>query len=223
MANFVLLPGKNGSHGFMEYLIPLLAESPPLSLLPPSPPASPSLSSRSSSPTATTINPYVPFQHAFNACALAWLGNRVGRRTLLPSPVPSPPPHLSAEERATTPGQLIGRAFGEYARALRAMQTLLKHDPQRAAASDAVLASVLLLGLFESISARRIGDYAWGSHTLGAVQLVKTRGRSLLKTRVGWGLWVGVRIQMVGFSSSSSSSSSCCCCCCCCCCCLLPG
>lgn len=37
----------------------------------------------------------------------------------------------------------------------------------------------------------------WGSHTEGAIQLVKARGKKQLKTKIGLGLFTAVRTQMV--------------------------
>ena len=73
-------------------------------------------------------------QHAFNACALAWLGNRHGNG--------DGPPSVGGKA-----GGSLGKAFAEYSRALRAMQIALR-DPARCR-SDGVLAAVLLLGMFE--------------------------------------------------------------------------
>ena len=64
-------------------------------------------------------------QHAFNACALSLLGNRISSG--------SP--------------QFAVQAYSEYSKALTATQFALK-DPQ-ASISDATLATVLLLGIFE--------------------------------------------------------------------------
>jgi hypothetical protein len=64
-------------------------------------------------------------QHAFNACALASLGNRVSADGL----------------------DFRDRAYNEYTRALSATNTALQ-DPE-ASKTDAVLAAVLLLGMFE--------------------------------------------------------------------------
>ena len=112
------------------------------------------------------------FKLAFEACSFASLGNGVG------------------------PGNdLDKRALGKYTKALAMTFQALK-DPELSK-TDATLASVLLLGLFENITARQIGMLAWGSHTEGAIQLVKQRGRKQLRTKTGLQLFIAVRTQMV--------------------------
>ncbi|KAH6614770.1 hypothetical protein B0J18DRAFT_374452 [Chaetomium sp. MPI-SDFR-AT-0129] len=144
-ANFVLVPGPDGSRGFLDYLLPLLNHSKGDEHL----------------------------VRAFNACALASWGNRMACRA----------------------GGILGKAFGEYSQALRATQAALV-DPVRWK-DDSVLAAVLLLGMFENITAKQIGSLAWGSHTEGAIQLVKARGRAQLKTKVGLQLFIAVRTQLI--------------------------
>lgn len=96
-ANFVLVPHQDGSRGFMDYLVPMMKDEPSDSHL----------------------------THAFNACALASLGNKV-----------------------TANGINFGeRALGEYTKALAKTHVSLR-DPE-ASKTDSVLAAVLLLGLFE--------------------------------------------------------------------------
>ena len=97
MSNFVLIPRQGSTRGFMDYLIPLMKVEPPNSHL----------------------------QFAFNACALASLGNRVSANGI----------------------NFRDRAYVEYTRALSATNTALR-DPE-ASKTDAVLAAVLLLGMFE--------------------------------------------------------------------------
>lgn len=113
------------------------------------------------------------FKCAFDACALASLNNRVG-----------------------SGNDFEKEALGKYTRALSATFSALR-DPE-VAKQDATLASVLLLGLFENITAKHVGMLAWGSHIEGAVQLVKARGRKQLRTKVGLAMFIAVRTQMVG-------------------------
>lgn len=49
----------------------------------------------------------------------------------------------------------------------------------------------------QSITAKQIGMLNWGSHTEGAIQLVKARGKKQLKTKIGIQLFIAVRTQMV--------------------------
>jgi len=97
VSNFVLLPRQGGTRGFMDYLVPLMR-----------------------------MDGEAPhLQHAFNACALSSLGNRV------------------CSNGVDFPEQ----AFGEYVKALRATNVAIK-DP-KASTSDSLLAAVLLLSMFE--------------------------------------------------------------------------
>ncbi|KAI1264567.1 hypothetical protein F5Y18DRAFT_73932 [Xylariaceae sp. FL1019] len=110
-------------------------------------------------------------QHAFNACAMAFFHNR----------------------RATN-AKLSEIAFREYSAALARTNAALR-DPE-AQQSDATLASVLLLGMFENISAKQIDSFHWGSHVDGAVQLVKARGKKQIKSEIGKSLFIAVRTLM---------------------------
>jgi len=116
-------------------------------------------------------------QHAFNACALASLGTRAPGGT-----------SGGGEE-------CIHQALSEYNRALRATQTALR-DPKQST-EDSVLAAVLLLGMFENITAKQPSGGALGSHIAGAVQIVVARGQKQLKTRTGLQLFIAVRTQLV--------------------------
>ncbi|KAK3320025.1 hypothetical protein B0T19DRAFT_362086 [Cercophora scortea] len=121
-------------------------------------------------------------QHAFNACALALLSNRGDAKD------PSLPM----------------KAYGEYTKALGATNAALR-DPIESK-TDAVLAAVLMLGMFENITARRIGDFAWGSHIEGAIQLVKARGRKQIRTKTGLQLFIAVRTQLIVHGLTSAKA-----------------
>lgn len=145
ISNYVLIPRQGCTRGYMEYILPLL-------------------NSEGDAPH---------FRQAFDACAYASLGNRVG------------------------PGNdLESKALGAYTKALSLTFSALK-DPNLMK-QDSTLASILLLGLFENITAKQIGMLAWGSHIEGAIQLVKARGRKQLRTKSGLLLFIAVRTQMVG-------------------------
>lgn len=126
-------------------------------------------------PLLKAENVPVHYRYAFEACALASLNNGVGNRN-----------HFEKE------------AFGKYTKALSTTFAALQ-DPE-VANEDATLAAVLLLGLFENITAKTMGMLAWGSHIEGAIQLAKTRGRKQLRTRVGLNMFIAVRTQMVSLS-----------------------
>ncbi|KAK6952622.1 hypothetical protein Daesc_004912 [Daldinia eschscholtzii] len=120
-------------------------------------------------------------RHAFNACAMAFLNNRGG-----------------------TCNRFSDQVLHEYTKALSGTNAALR-DPEKQLA-DTTLAAVLLLGLFESITAKRIGMLNWGSHTEGAIQLVKARGRKQLETKIGLALFVAVRTQMIIHSLTSGTT-----------------
>lgn len=117
-------------------------------------------------------NPLKAFTSALEACCLASLGNRVG-----------------------TGRDFERQALGKYTESLAAIATAI-HDPVLSK-SDGILAAVLLLGLFENITSRNVGMLAWGSHTDGAIQLIKGRGPQQFQTKQGRDLWVAVRTQTV--------------------------
>lgn len=97
LSNFILVPREGSTRGFMGYLLPLMK----------------------------TEGPDSHLQHAFNACSLAHLGNRV----------------------KSTDGDILDKALSEYTKALAATHTAL--TDQESYKSDASLATVLLLGLYE--------------------------------------------------------------------------
>jgi hypothetical protein len=123
-------------------------------------------------PMLKTEAPKSHLQHAFNACALSLLNNRPGARN-----------------------KYADKALTQYSYALQGTNNALR-DPELQS-SDSTLAAVLLLGLFENITAKQLGMSAWGSHIEGAMQLVKARGRKQLRSRTGFLLFIAVRTQMV--------------------------
>ncbi|KAH8645660.1 hypothetical protein BX600DRAFT_444226 [Xylariales sp. PMI_506] len=123
-------------------------------------------------PLLKTESPSSHLHRAFNACSLAFLSNS--------------PAVKSAR---------MDMALNEYTHALQSTNIALR-DPEMQKA-DSTLAAVLLLGLFENINSTDIGSLSWGSHTEGAIQLVKQRGRKQLRTKTGLTLFIAVRTQMV--------------------------
>ncbi|KAI1656063.1 hypothetical protein F4813DRAFT_391046 [Daldinia decipiens] len=120
-------------------------------------------------------------QNAFNACSMAFLNNRGG-----------------------VCSRFSDRALYEYTKALNGTNAALRNPETQLA--DTTLAAVLLLGLFESITAKQIGMLNWGSHTEGAIQLVKARGKKQLKTKTGLGLFIAVRTQMIIHSLTAGTT-----------------
>lgn len=108
---------------------------------------------------------------AFSAASLAALANRPNAKSLL----------LRAEE--------------QYSRAIRYVNQALRDPVEQK--TDETLASVLLLGLFETVMSRKVSMTAWGSHIDGAVMIIKMRGRNQLKTKLGHALFTAVRTQMI--------------------------
>lgn len=151
ISNYVLIPRQAlaTTRGFLEFLVPMLKKE--------------------------TLSP--PFKHAFDACSLASLNNRVG-----------------------CGNEFEKKALGCYTKALAATFGALR-DPELVKLDD-TLAAILLLGLFESITSRK-GMFAWSSHIEGAIELVKARGSEQLKTKTGLDLFVAVRVQMIIHSLST--------------------
>jgi hypothetical protein len=145
VSNFVLVSQTQGCSGFLDFVPWLLQQD------------SPSLSLR----------------HAFRACAMGALGNRVN------------------------PGNtdISVQAMNEYTKALKAVHLALQ-DPVESRA-DATLAAVLMLGLFENITAKDLGVMAWGTHVQGAIQVVKNRGKEQFRSATGLQLFIAVRVQML--------------------------
>ncbi|KAK4185283.1 hypothetical protein QBC35DRAFT_504023 [Podospora australis] len=125
-------------------------------------------------------------KHAFNACALASLSGRV----------------LGGGSGGRKESSVKG--FGEYTKALRSIQAALQ-DPTRCK-EDSVLAAVLLLGMFEKMTATQLSGSGWGSHVEGAVQIVKARGREQLRTKLGLQLFIAVRTQLIIHTLTSATA-----------------
>ncbi|KAL2170403.1 hypothetical protein VTG60DRAFT_4889 [Thermothelomyces hinnuleus] len=191
VANFVLLPRQDGTRGFLEYILPLLEQ------------------------TSANRDSMAHLRHAFDACALASLGNRLPTSSAIspsngpktgwsPSLPGRPGPGGAVVDGRQQRTTVLAKAFAEYSKALRATQAALV-DPVRWR-NDDVLAAVLLLGMFETITATQLDNLAWGSHVEGAIQLVKARGRSQLKTKIGLQLFIAVRTQLVIHSLSTGNA-----------------
>ncbi len=154
VSNYVLVPPQGTERGYLEFIIPLIRAKDP--------------------------DPH--FKLAFEACALASFGNRVGDGS-----------------------QLEDEALGKYTKALKMVVKAIC-DPVLSK-RDSTVVAVLLLGLFESISSRHIGLLAWKSHTEGAIKLVQDRGPEQLQTKQGKDIFVSVRTQYVRKATLGLSSS----------------
>jgi hypothetical protein len=90
-----------------------------------------------------------------------------------------------------------------YVRALSATQSALRD--QALATSDAALATVVLLSLWESATASDRSVDAWRQHIDGAVALVKARGEQQFTTSRGRGLFRAVRTELLLLSMQTST------------------
>lgn len=144
VANFILVPQLQGMRGFFQFVAPLLSIK----------------------------HDFPHFRYAFEACSVASLNNRLGRKN-----------------------DMEATALGSYTRALTATRKALR-DPKMIK-HDATLAAVLLLGLYETITANFLGTMAWGSHIDGAVQLLKSRNGEQVRSKEGLDLFIAARTQMV--------------------------
>ncbi|EXV00173.1 Zn(2)-Cys(6) zinc finger domain protein [Metarhizium robertsii] len=120
------------------------------------------------------------FDHVFNACAMA-----------------------SLSQQAADGRYLRAKALESYTSALAATSTAL-WDPTQTL-QDETLASVLLLALFENITAASSSLVAWYSHIEAAVRIVKARGSKQLRTKVGSDMFVAVRTFMIIHSLTTGS------------------
>ncbi|KAJ6779860.1 hypothetical protein PWT90_00857 [Aphanocladium album] len=112
-----------------------------------------------------------PFYLAFKACSLSSLS----RQGLDPA--------------------IQRQAASYYVKALAATSSALSRPS--VATSDATLATVLLLALYEIQSATTRGGYGWGSHIAGSMQLMNSRSWKKLNSEVGMGLFVAILLGML--------------------------
>ncbi|QSZ31434.1 hypothetical protein DSL72_000999 [Monilinia vaccinii-corymbosi] len=133
-------------------------------------------------PLIKTESPRSALSLSFQAVAMASLANRPNARG-------SP---------------LMNLALEQYTKALRVVNLALQNPVHQK--TDQTLASILLLGFFETITQEKASITAWGSHIDGAVQIVRMRGKKQLRTKVGVALFQSVRGQMLVNSLSSSKT-----------------
>lgn len=124
------------------------------------------------------------FQLAYSAVALAAMGNRFkGDST-----------------------DLVELSYMQHSRALVAIHRALR-DPAESK-HDGTLATVLLLSLFEKITAaKEVGLLAWRTHIEGAMHLVRSRGREMVQNKDSVLLFNAVRLQIIARTLSSGTSS----------------
>ena len=122
-------------------------------------------------PVYFDAKPQSPLFAALSATALAVFSSRPGRKTLM----------YNAQKM--------------YLKAVAMTQKAVA-DPVEAK-SDITIISVLLLGLFETVTCTEESLPTWGQHVDGAVALVKHRGDDLFKTPLGARIFYWVRAQMI--------------------------
>ncbi|KAI0397500.1 hypothetical protein F5Y17DRAFT_464574 [Xylariaceae sp. FL0594] len=132
-------------------------------------------------PILDSLDPDSHVHHAFKACALSFLNNRGAMNQ-----------------------RLLQSALNEYTLALAQTNAALREPETQL--SDATLTAVILLGMFESISAKQIGMASWGSHVDGAVQLVRARGKKQVKTKTGLQLFIAVRTLMTVYCLTAAKA-----------------
>lgn len=114
---------------------------------------------------------------AFDACSIASLNNSIDHK----------PEYESL-------------ALAHYTKALAATSAALRNPA--IAKDDATLAAVYLLCLFETITATSVCTIAWGSHTRGALVLIRARGYEQLQSKSGLDLFITSRTQIVSKRAS---------------------
>lgn len=87
------------------------------------------------------------------------------------------------------------QAASYYVKALAATSDALSRPS--IATSDATLATVMLLALYEIQSASTHGVQGWGSHITGSMQLMNSRSWKRLNTDLGMSIFVAVRVKLV--------------------------
>ncbi|OAA61361.1 Fungal transcriptional regulatory protein [Cordyceps fumosorosea ARSEF 2679] len=112
-----------------------------------------------------------PFYLAFKACALSSLTQKGFDPTI--------------ERQATS----------YYVKALAATTDALSRPS--VATSDATLATVMLLGLYEIQSASGRGVEGWVAHASGSMQLMNSRSWKKLNTDLGMSIFVAVRVNLI--------------------------
>ena len=128
--------------------------------------------------------PDSPFQLAYSACALAAMSNR-----------------LKADSM-----NLMELSYVQHSRALVAVNKALR-DPVESQ-KDSTLATVLLLSMFEKITAaKEVGLLAWRTHIEGAMHLVRSRGQDMVQNKTSVLLFNAVRMQIIARTLSSGTST----------------
>ncbi|KAF7924164.1 uncharacterized protein EAE97_010776 [Botrytis byssoidea] len=103
---------------------------------------------------------------------------------------------LAGLANRTKSPQLLGEARHEYMIALRRVNGALRSLTD--AVKDSTLLSIMVLAVFETITCtNRLSLKAWTEHINGASTLIKLRGPSQFKTRVGVGLFMQITAHIL--------------------------
>ncbi|KAF7915516.1 uncharacterized protein EAE98_011119 [Botrytis deweyae] len=103
---------------------------------------------------------------------------------------------LAGLANRTKSPQLLGEARYEYMIALRRVNGALRSPID--AVKDSTLLSIMVLAVFETVtSTNRLSLKAWTEHINGASTLIKLRGPSQFKTRVGVGLFMQITAHLL--------------------------
>ncbi|KAK6611485.1 C6 finger domain-containing protein [Botrytis cinerea] len=103
---------------------------------------------------------------------------------------------LAGLANRTKSPQLLGEARHEYMVALRRVNGALRSPSD--AVKDSTLLSIMVLAVFETVTCtNRLSLKAWTEHINGASTLIKLRGPSQFKTRVGVGLFMQITAHLL--------------------------
>ncbi|TGO28319.1 hypothetical protein BPAE_0029g00480 [Botrytis paeoniae] len=103
---------------------------------------------------------------------------------------------LAGLANRTKSSQLLGEARHEYMVALRRVNGALRSPTD--AVKDSTLLSIMVLAVFETVTCtNRLSLKAWTEHINGASTLIKLRGPSQFKTRVGVGLFMQITAHLL--------------------------
>ncbi|KAK1761504.1 hypothetical protein QBC47DRAFT_289621 [Echria macrotheca] len=135
-------------------------------------------------PLIESAPPDSALSHAFNACAFASLGNRVRADSV----------------------DFTSLSLKQHTLALARTHVAL--GDAKTARTDATLAAILLLSMYEGITAiKSTRMLAWRSHIDGAVDIVKARGREqMCSTKIGAHLFHSVRQQLISRTLSAGAA-----------------
>jgi hypothetical protein len=103
---------------------------------------------------------------------------------------------LAALSNVVKSSQLMGQARRQYISAIRSINSALK--TQEDAAQDSILLSIMAISMFENITgSSQLSVKAWTEHVNGASTILKLRGRSQLRSKAGFSLFIHVTSHLL--------------------------